>query len=309
MLDPQKLHGVVPPVISPLTAGGRLDVAAFESVLRYLLESGVHGLFVLGSTSEFAGLTQADRYQSMDTAVKVAAGSVPVIAGILETSTARVIEQGLRAKQAGVDGVVLAATYYHTISQAEILELFHAVQRAVGLPIVAYDIPSTVKVKLEPRTVIQLAEEGTIVGVKDSSGNMDNFREVILGTRHLTNFRIFTGSELLVDSVLMMGAHGVVPGVGNVVPRDYVKLYDAAMRADWAEARLDQERLFVFFNRLIRQGRPENSSTSAALGGFKAALKALGVIPNSLMAAPMLSFGEDEEARVRAVLYEFGYVK
>ena len=114
MLDPQKLHGVVPPVISPLTAEGRLDVPAFESVLRYLMDNGVHGLFVLGSTSEFAGLMQADRYQSMDTAVKVAAGKVPVIAGILETSTARVIEQGLRAKQAGVDGVVLAATYYHT---------------------------------------------------------------------------------------------------------------------------------------------------------------------------------------------------
>jgi 4-hydroxy-tetrahydrodipicolinate synthase len=309
MLDPQKLHGVVPPVISPLTAEGRLDVRAFESVLRYLMENGVHGLFVLGSTSEFAGLTQADRYQSMDTAVKVAAGSVPVIAGILETSTARVIEQGLRAKQAGVDGVVLAATYYHSISQAEILEHFRLVKRAVGLPIVAYDIPSTVKVKMEPRTVIQLAEEGTIVGLKDSSGIMDNFREVILGTRHLTNFRIFTGSELLVDMALMMGAHGVVPGVGNVLPRDYVKLYDAAMRGDWAEAKLVQERLFVFFNRLIRQGRDESSGTSSALGGFKAALKALGVMPNSLVAAPMLSFGAAEEERVKAVLYEFGYVK
>ena len=138
---------------------------------------------------------------------------------------------------------------------------------------------------------------------------MDNFREVVLGTRHLPNFRIFTGSELMVDTVLMMGAHGVVPGVGNVVPRDYVKLYDAAMRGDWQEAKLVQERLFVFFNRLIRQGSPGSSGTSSALGGFKAALKTLGVMPNTVMAAPMISFGPDEEARVKAVLYEFGYIK
>ena len=309
MLDPQQLHGVIPPVITPLTTAGRLDVPAFESVLNYLLENGVHGLFVLGSTSEFAGLTQADRYLSMETAVKVAAGKVPVIAGILETSTPRVVEQGLHAKEVGVDGVVLAATYYHVTSQAEIMRHFRTVKSAVGLPIMAYDIPSTVKVKLAPATVIQLAEDKTIVGLKDSSGVMDNFREVVLGTRHLPNFRIFTGSELMVDVVLMMGAHGVVPGVGNVVPRDYVKLYDAAMRGDWQEAKLVQERLFVFFNRLIRQGGPDSSGTSSALGGFKAALKALGVMPNTLMAEPMISFGSEEEARVKAVLYEFGYVK
>ena len=74
MLDPQKLHGVIPPVITPLTTEGRLDVPAFEHVLRFLMENGVHGLFVLGSTSEFSGLVQADRYLSMETAVKVAAG-------------------------------------------------------------------------------------------------------------------------------------------------------------------------------------------------------------------------------------------
>ena len=179
MLDAQRLHGVIPPVISPLTAEGRLDVGSYEKMLNYLIAGGVHGLFVLGSTSEFAALTQIDRYQSMDTAVRVVAGRVPVLAGIMETSTNRVIEQGLHAKTAGIDAVVLAATYYHVISQSEIIEHFRAVKREVGLPIVAYDIPSTVKVKLEPRTLIQLASEGTITGLKDSSGNIDNFREVI----------------------------------------------------------------------------------------------------------------------------------
>src|SRR5712692_8899747 len=119
MLDPQKLHGVIPPVITPLTADGRLDVATFERVIHFLMDGGVHGLFVLGSTSEFAALTDADREQAMRTAVKVVAGLVPVLAGITEASTVRVLAQGARAKQAGVDAVVLAAPHYHMHSQSE----------------------------------------------------------------------------------------------------------------------------------------------------------------------------------------------
>ncbi|MEP7199229.1 MAG: dihydrodipicolinate synthase family protein, partial [Chloroflexota bacterium] len=306
MLDPQQLHGVIPPVITPLTTDGHLDVATFERVLNFLIAEGVHGLFVLGSTSEFAALTDADREQSMRVAVKVAAGRVPVLASITETSTLRVLAQGERAKAAGIDAVVLAAPHYHAHSQAELMELFRTVKRVVGLPIMAYDIPVLVKVKLEARTVIQLASEGTITGLKDSSGHYESFREIIIGTKQLPNFRIFTGSELVVDMALLMGAHGVVPGVGNVVPRDYVNLYDAAKRGDWAEAGRIQEKLFAFFNRLIRQGRPEMGGSSAALGGFKAGLKALGVMPNTTMAPPMLSFTAAEEAKVAAIMREFG---
>src|SRR5438874_6488543 len=105
----------------------------------------------------------------------------------------------------------------------------------------AYDIPVMVKVKLEAGTLITLAEEGTIIGLKDSSANWTSFRDVILGTRHLPNFKIFTGSELMVDVALFMGAHGVVPGVGNVVPRAYVCLYELAARGEWSEARRAQE--------------------------------------------------------------------
>jgi 4-hydroxy-tetrahydrodipicolinate synthase len=309
MLDPQKLHGVIPPVSTPLTEDGRLDVPSFEKMLRYLIDGGVHGLFVLGSTSEFSGLSQADRFLSMETAVRVAAGRVPVIAGILETSTPRVVEQGLHARKVGVDGVVVAATYYHVISQAEVLQHFRAVKKEVGLPIVAYDIPSTVKVKLDPRTVVQLAVEGTITGLKDSSGVMDQFRQVVMDTKHLPDFRIFTGSELLVDMVLMMGAHGVVPGIGNVVPREYVNLYEAAKRGDWAEAIRIQEKLFRFFFKLISLGPVGSGGSASALGGFKAALKALGVLPSTRMAMPMISYGPEEEAKAAAVLKEFGYLK
>src|SRR5438067_11677723 len=236
MLDVQRLRGIIPPVASPMHPDGRFDVDSFRRLIDFLIAEGVHGLFALGSTSEFAALSDAERQSVMQVAVQSAAGRVPVLAGIGEASTARVIAQGQRAKEAGVDGVVLAAPYYFSNSQGELVEHFRTVRREVGLPIMAYDIPVMVKVKLEARTLITLAEEGTIIGLKDSSGNWDSFREVVVGTRHLPNFKIFTGSELLVDIALFMGAHGVVPGTGNVVPREYVRLCELAAGGGWCEA-------------------------------------------------------------------------
>lgn len=308
MSQPTTFHGVIPPVATPFMPDGQLDVNSLRRLCHFQIDNGVHGLFMLGSTSEGPELTDAYRETVMRTGVETSAGRVPVIAGISETSTARAIAQGLTAKAAGCDAVVLASPYYHLNSQSELLEHYRAVKAAVGLPIMAYDIPVLVKVKLEPRTVIQLAEEGTIAGLKDSSGNLETFREIVMSTRHVLGFSVFTGSETLVDLALAIGAHGVVPGVGNVVPRDYVNLYDAACKGDWAEARRIQEKLYAFFFKLIKQGPPQGSGSASALGGFKSALKALGVIDHTTMYAPMTSFTGDEEARVRAVLHEFGYL-
>jgi 4-hydroxy-tetrahydrodipicolinate synthase len=308
MFAPQQLHGVIPPVASPMHPDGRLDVESFKRLCSFLIENGAHGLFALGSTSEFAALTDDERATAMHIAAQTAAGRVPVLAGIMETSAARVIQQGLRAKAAGVDAVVLAAPYYHSHSQAELINHFRAVKREVGLPIMAYDIPVMVKVKLEPRTLITLASEGTIIGLKDSSGNWEQFREVIIGARDIPTFRIFTGSELLVDMALFMGAHGVVPGVGNVVPRDYVTLYDLAKHGQWAEAQRLQTKLIAFFKKLIGQGSAAMSFSASALGGFKAGLKALGVIAHTTTAPPMSAFTAAEEEKVRDLMHEFGYI-
>lgn len=308
MFDPQKLHGVIPPVATPLLPDGTLDIESLKRLCNFLIDHGVHGLFMLGSTSEGPELTDDEREQVMRLGAQTSAGRVSVLTGISETSTNRAVAQGLRAKAAGCDAVVLASPYYHLNSQSEIIAHFRAVQQAIGLPIMAYDIPVLVKVKLEPRTVITLAHEGTIIGLKDSSGNLEQFREVIMGTKQLPNFKIFTGSETLVDVALLLGAHGVVPGVGNVVPRDYANLYAAAKRGDWAEAGRIQEKVYAFFFQLIKQGTAHMSGSASALGGFKSALKALGVIAHTTMYAPMSSFSDAEEAKVKAVMQEFGYL-
>jgi 4-hydroxy-tetrahydrodipicolinate synthase len=307
MLDPNSLHGIIPPMCTPLTADGEVDVRSVHSLVDFLIDGGVHGIFALGSTSEGPALTSRQRKTLLDATIAAVKGRVPVIAGIFDTSTARCIEHGLAAKAAGVDAVVLTATYYFQPGQPEIIDHFRAVRAAVGLPILAYDIPSAVNVKLEVDTLKTLAEAGTLIGVKDSSGNVDAFRELLMATRHVT-FRAFTGSELLVDVCLQMGAHGSVPGLGNVFPAEYARLYELARAGDWAGAARIQERLLACFRDLISQGEPAYSFTASALGGFKVALKLKGAIANSRMAAPLHSFGLAEEERVADVLRRHGFL-
>jgi 4-hydroxy-tetrahydrodipicolinate synthase len=307
MFNPATLHGIIPPICTPLTDQGEVDVPSIHTLVEHVLAGGVHGIFALGSTGEFASLTARQRQTLLATVIAAVKGRVPVLVGILDTSTDRCIEHGLAARAAGVDAVVLAPIYYYRASQPELIDHFRAVRAAIGLPIMAYDVPSAVNVKLEFATVRQLAEEGVIAGLKDSSGATEAFRRVLLATRE-SNFRAFTGSELIVDACLRMGAHGSVPGLANIFPAEYVQLYDLHRAGDWASAAAIQERLLACFFELIAQGDAGYSASSSALGGFKTGLKIRGAIRSTRLAAPLHSFGPAEEERVAEVMRRHGFL-
>jgi 4-hydroxy-tetrahydrodipicolinate synthase len=307
MFDPTTLHGIVPPMCTPLTDDGEVDLPSVHMLVEYLLAGGVHGIFALGSTGEFAALTNRQRQTLLEAVVAAVQGRVPVLAGIMDTSTARCVEHGLAAREAGVDAVVLASIYYFRPSQAEIVAHFRAVKAAVELPLLAYDVPTAVNVKLELPTITQLAEEGVIAGLKDSSGAAEAFRRVLLATRG-SDFRIFTGSELIVDTCLRMGAHGSVPGLANVFPAEYVRIYDLARAGDWDAAAAIQERLLACFYELITQGDARYSASASALGGFKTGLKLRGAIRSTRVGEPLHSFGSDEEQRVAEVMRRHGFM-
>jgi 4-hydroxy-tetrahydrodipicolinate synthase len=308
MLDPTTLHGIIPPMCTPLDDAGEVDVTSVNTLVEYLLAGGVHGVFALGSTGEFASLTGRQRQTLLEATVAAVRGRVPVIAGILDTSTARCIENGLAARAAGADAVVLSPPFYFRNSQPEIVDHFRAVKAAVGLPLLAYDVPSAVNVKLEFATVVRLAEEGVIAGLKDSSGATEAFRRVLIATRGIGGFRAFTGSELIVDTCLHMGAAGSVPGLGNVFPAEYVQIYDMARAGEWDAAAAMQERLLACFFELITQGGGGYSASASALGGFKTGLKLKGAIRGTRVGAPLHSFTPAEEERVADVMRRHGFL-
>lgn len=240
------LRGVIPPIATPLTPDRAVDEQSFRSLIDAQIDAGVHGLFVLGSTSEAPLLDIASQDTVIATAVDQVAGRVPVLAGCIDFSTARVIDRGTRARELGADGIVVCPPFYVTPSRQEIVRHYELVHDAVGLPILAYDIPSATHVKLERPVLRELAQSGAITALKDSSGQDANFRGVVLDNRDLPEFRIFTGSELTADNAMFVGATGLVPGLGNVDAAGFVRLYDAAVAGDWDAARTEQERLIRF---------------------------------------------------------------
>lgn len=298
-------QGVVPPVVTPLTADYQVDYASFTRVLDHLLDGGVHGLFVLGSTSEVVFHDEATRLRIIEHAANHVAGRVPIFAGVIDPATERVIGHARAAQAAGVDAVVVTAPFYARTSQPEIVDHFRYVRDALDIPVVAYDIPVCVHSKLERKTTVTLAREGAIAGLKDSSGDDGNLRYVLADTADIPDFFAMTGSEIVVDSVLAMGAHGVVPGLGNVDPAGYVKLWDLCRAGDYEAAKIEQQRLCRLFE-MIWVSLPRTSQGSAGVGSFKTAMRSLGVIDTNIMARPQRSLNAEETAKVDAILRETG---
>lgn len=300
--------GVVPPVVTPLNADFSVDFPSFTRTIENLLDGGVHGLFVLGSTSEVVFHDEAGRRAVLDHAVKVNNGRVPIFAGVIDPTTDRVINHARIARSAGADAIVVTAPFYTRTSQPEIGDHFRYIKDAIDIPVIAYDIPVCVHVKLERKTTVGLAREGAIAGIKDSSGDDGNLRYVLKDMADDPSFFGMTGSEILVDSVLAMGAHGVVPGLANVDPHGYVRLWKLTQAGQLAEARLEQERLLKLFEIVwISLGR--TSAGSAGVGAFKAAMKSLGIIASNTMARPQRSLNEQETAKIDMILRDVGLLR
>ncbi|MEY3149130.1 MAG: hypothetical protein RL029_404 [Actinomycetota bacterium] len=308
--NPRILKGVVPPVCTPFTSDYQVDEVSLRRLINHLIDGGVHGLFILGSTSEVAYLTDENRAEVIRITMDEVKDRVPVVVGAIDTTTLRVIEHVKTAVAAGVEGIVITAPFYVRTHPAEIANHFRLVKKACpDTPIYAYDIPIAVNgVKLDLGTLLTLAKEGVIHGVKDSSGNDAGIRAVILGIQklNLKEFVVLTGSELTVDSALMFGADGVIPGIGNIDPAGYVKIYDLVQKGDYAAARKEQERLFEMFG-LVDVGAADRMGRgSSAIGAFKAGLKLLGIIEDARTAPPAIALNENEIAAIRPFLERAG---
>ncbi|MBO3661987.1 dihydrodipicolinate synthase family protein [Microbacterium stercoris] len=300
---PAVFSGVVPPVATPLTADGAVDHASLASLTEHLIESGVRGLFALGSTGETAYFTDAQRVEIARTIVDTAAGRVPVIAGAIGLTAATISETARAIAAVGVDAIVTTAPLYTLNSTAEVAEHFRAIARAIDVPLWAYDVPVRVHKKLDIDMLVALGAEGVIHGVKDSSGDDVSFRRLIAANqaagRPLT---LLTGHELVVDAMALAGADGVVPGLANVEAAGYVRLWDAAEQGDWEAARAEQERINQLFQIVFQvQGL---SGDATGVGAFKTAMHARGLIATAAMAAGVERLSADAEERIRAILDE-----
>ncbi|WP_300682859.1 dihydrodipicolinate synthase family protein [Nocardioides sp.] len=301
-----KYTGVIPPVVTPLTAEGEVDVASLERLVQHLLDAGCNGLFALGSSGETVYLTDAQRDLALETIVKATDGRVPVMAGCIEPTTRRAIDRVAAAERIGVDAVVVTAPFYTLVGPYEVDRHFRAIAAATDLDVIAYDIPVCVHVKLGVEQQLAWAADGVLAGVKDSSGDDVSFRQLTVGLAERgLEYAQLTGHELVVDGMLLGGADGSVPGLGNVDPAGYVRLHEAAAIGDWVTAKAEQDRLVKLF-RIVDAGDETTQGSTRGVGGFKTALQLLGVIETNAVSLPMRPLAGAEVERVREALQVAG---
>ena len=295
------LTGVIPPVCTPRGADGELDRTSLARLCEHLIAAGVSGLFVGGSSGEAALLDEPTRLAALDVAVEAAAGRVPVLYGAIETGTRRVLEAARPAAAHGAAAIVATVPFYVAPHQREVLAHFATLAARLDLPVIAYDIPSATHVRLQPETTIALAREGDAIAVKDSSGDLAGLRAIIGATRELP-FQVLTGSETLADLALSLGADGLVPGLGNVDPAGYVRLYRAVRAGDLDAAGREQARLTQLFACVDVADQARIGFTAGALGAFKEALAQRGVIDRADTWPPLLPLIDAEKEAIRRLL-------
>ena len=297
--------GVVPPVVTPDTPDHQLDVVSFERSINRLIEAGVDGLFFLGSSGEVVFATDERRDQIVFEALRIVDHRVPVLVGIIDTETERVLEHGRRALALGADALVATAPFYALGGPADIEEHFRILHQELDAPLFAYDIPVCVHTKLPWKMLARLGAEGVLAGVKDSSGDDVSFRYLVQeNEKNGHPLTLLTGHEIVVDGALLSGADGSVPGLANVEPEGYVRMWKAAQEGNWAEVKREQDRLNEISH--IFDVTSGVQGYGAGVGAFKCALNLMGIFDSDQMPRPVKPLDGQNREAIKQVLIANG---
>lgn len=305
--SPDVVRGVVPPLVTPLTPAGEVDRPSLERLVAHLLEAGVDGIFALGSSGEVAFFDDDTRRTVLEVVTHAVGGQVPVLAGVIDMQTNRVLAHVREAERLGVQGVVATAPFYAITGPEEIETHFRTLGTQASVPVFAYDIPVCVHTKLDAALLVRLGAEGVLAGVKDSSGDDVGFRRLVTQNREAGSpLTLLTGHEIVVDGAYLAGADGCVPGLGNVDPAGYVRMDRAYRDGDWKAVRCEQDRLAALFE-IVFTPR-DRVGPAAGVGAFKTALQLLGIFDSNTMSLPMRALEQHDTDAIRQILQRAGLV-
>ncbi|HEV3438833.1 MAG TPA: 4-hydroxy-tetrahydrodipicolinate synthase [Gemmata sp.] len=290
------LKGIIPPVITPFTAEQELDLPRLKSHIDSMLAKGVHGIFVLGTTGEFYALDEREKQTVVATAIAHVNGRSPVFVGTGAETTREVIRLTNMAERERASGVSVITPYFIKPTQAELSDHFRRIAESTKLPVVLYNNPATCGgLSIEPETVARLAEMPNIIGIKDSSGDLQNTIEIIRQTPR-NKFSVLNGRDTLILAALSFGAQGAIPASCNIAPDLCVGIYDSFARGDLIAAKEFQSQLHP-----IRMAM----SLGTGNGAIKEALTLLGR-PCGPNRSPIAPLSEDKKAKLKSILEKAG---
>jgi 2-dehydro-3-deoxy-D-pentonate aldolase len=291
----ERLHGIIPAMVTPMDNSGNPDEAGIRRLTDYLIAGGVSALFPCGSTGEGPRLLDEQWAQGLSWVVSQSAGRVPILAPISDLGTERVLHRAAIATDLGVDALVSTLPFYYPTMGLEAMRFFETVADSVSLPLYIYNLPQRTQGTITLDEFLQLAAHPNIYGVKDSAVDVILHFGLIHSVREQgLDFVVLNGSEFFLGASVTMGGDGGLLGIATVAPRLCVDLYEAAARGDIPEVRRLQAQVSdvttIFFT---RPGSP--------LAAIKRALEMLGLCGPGV-SHPFASTTPEQDDDIRAIL-------
>lgn len=290
------LKGIIPPLVTPLNSYQELDIPGLERLIKHQLSGGVHGLFILGTNGEGPSLSYPLRKEFIRRTCELVESKIPVLVGISDSSMAGSLEMAEYSQQVGADAVVLAPPYYFPVSENEMHNYLEQVAPRLALPFIIYNIPSHTKINLTVELVKKAKELGAL-GIKDSSGDMQQLFSLIETFKKTPDFSIFTGTEKFLPETIKHGGHGAVAGGANMFPKMFVDLYHASAANDPETISRLQKKVLWLYESIYQVGK----HTSRYLQGTKCALSVMGICKD-YMAPPLQRFNAAERRQLEAYM-------
>jgi 4-hydroxy-tetrahydrodipicolinate synthase len=288
-----QLKGVYTALVTPFSRdGGDVDYESFARLLRFQIEAGVRGVVVCGTTGEAVALSDDEFSKVVSFVREQTRDKLQCIAGISVSATAQAVEVARHIAEIGCDGILLAAPPYNKPTQAGLIEHVRAVRSASKLPIVAYNIPGRSAVGYAPTTLGVLSREGTICGIKDSTGSIDLLADTMPVLDK--SCQVLSGEDALTLGILAYGGTGVISASANALPREFVALMNAWQSGDVEAARKEQLAMLKKLRLFFVETNPVPVKTVLALQG---------IIDHPSVRLPLVPLSQESLVRVKA---EFG---
>ncbi|TWT95056.1 dihydrodipicolinate synthase family protein [Neorhodopirellula pilleata] len=290
------LRGIIPPLVTPLSRRDELDSEGLNRLIEHLIDGGVSGVFILGTTGEAPSLSYRLRRQLISEVTDRVANRIQVLVGVTDTAFVESVDLAKHAADCGADAVVLTTPYYFPAGQTELESYIRNIAPELPLPLVLYNMPQLTKVWFEIDTLERLTDIESIIGVKDSSGDLEYFAE-LCGLKSIRpDWSIMIGPEARLGEAMARGGDGAVAGGANVLPRLFVDRYDALVEGDQAKADAAQEKI-ERFQKIYDVGKYASRHIKAT----KCALSLAGIC-GDLPADPFHPFHAPEREKVAEIL-------
>lgn len=288
-------HGAITALITPFKEG-KVDDKAYQDLVKWQIEQGIHGLVPCGTTGESPTLSHEEHNHVTSLCVQAAEGKVPVIAGTGSNCTDEAIMMSQHAEEVGANAVLIATPYYNKPTQEGLYQHFKAVHDAIGIPIILYNIPGRSVVDMSDETTARLAELPRIVGIKDATGDLARIATLRM---HLgDDFCYLSGEDATALAFNAQGGHGCISVTANIMPKQCAELHTAWQEGDWKRAFMMHENLMPVHQAMFCETSPVPVKYAASLMG----------LCSSELRLPMVEPSETNKAFIKSTLNTIGLI-